>query len=87
MMLNCTSEPFDSNCVPEDTYDTNFGGTFFSEINGVITFIPGTYTPATDVISFDDSTLTISPAPEPSTLILLLSGAVFGLLLLKRMQF
>jgi hypothetical protein len=86
MMLNCTSPPYDSNCAPEDTYSTNFAGNFFSEVGGVITFIPGTYTPATDMISFTDAILTITPAPEPPTVILLLSGAAVGLLLLRRLH-
>ena len=74
--LNCTSDPTTVNCIPEDEYLTNFAGFFFSEINDVVTFIPGTYTAAPDVPSDPGATLTITPTPEPSTLVLLLSAGL-----------
>ncbi|HEY1470471.1 MAG TPA: hypothetical protein VGF61_15620 [Candidatus Acidoferrum sp.] len=72
IMFSCVSDP--RNCDALTTYWENFAATFFTDSGGIITFIPGTYVPAPGVTDQWDATMTITPAPEPASLHLLLAG-------------
>jgi hypothetical protein len=70
--FSCVSDP--QNCDNLTTYWENFAATFFTYSGGVITFIPGKYVPAPGVTDQWGATMTITPAPEPGSLKLLLAG-------------
>jgi len=72
IMFSCVSDP--RNCDALTTYWENFAAPFFTDPAGVITFIPGTYAPALGLTDHWDATMTITPAPEPGSLPLLLAG-------------
>jgi hypothetical protein len=74
--FNCESE----NCVdPMTSYFENFASPFFTETNGVITFIPGTYVSPVGVTDIWGATMTVVDPPlatdESGTAVL----EIFGL--------
>jgi hypothetical protein len=82
IMFSCVSDP--QTCDNETTYWEDFAATFFTYSGGVITFIQGTYVPAPGVTDQWDATMTITPAPEASSLRLLLVGLAMAFLCAKK---
>ena len=70
--FSCVSDP--RFCDAESVFSENFAAPFFTDPAGVITFVPGTYAPAPGLTDQWEATLTITPAPEPGSLQLLLAG-------------